>query len=82
MVLLLISAPWMLAVSLVASLCIAARNGDLQYSRPPSPAVGELMDPSAVVTITPAKQGQRTTPGYARADAVPLSPRPVETIAR
>ncbi|MGA2322082.1 MAG: hypothetical protein ABSG95_15335 [Solirubrobacteraceae bacterium] len=69
MVLLLLSASWILTLSVIAGLCIAARDGDLQHDRPTSPAVvGEPMDPSSAVTITRVKHGQHTTPDYAPSD--------------
>ncbi len=56
MLLLLISAYWILTLLLIISLCIAARKGDLQQNRPTSPAMpGEApIDPNGVVTITQA----------------------------
>jgi hypothetical protein len=38
MILLLVVAAWMLTVSLVAGLCVAARAGDTQLARRPTPA--------------------------------------------
>jgi hypothetical protein len=55
---LLLSASWILTLSLIAGLCIAARNGDLPHYRPTSPAAsGEPMSPNNVVKITPVKHG-------------------------
>jgi len=68
MVLLLLSACWILTLSLIACLCVAARDGDLQHDRPTSPAVGEPMDPDSVVMITRVKHAQHTTPDYAPSD--------------
>jgi|NGEPerStandDraft_6_1074524.scaffolds.fasta_scaffold16263_5 hypothetical protein len=69
MVLLFLSAAWILTLSGIAGLCIAARNGDLQHDRPTSPAVpGESVDPNSVVTITQVKHGQEATPHYAPSD--------------
>jgi hypothetical protein len=69
MLLLLLSASWILVLTLIAGLCNAARNGDLQHDRPTSRSVlGDPMDPNSVITITYAKHGQRTTPNYAQAD--------------
>ncbi|HMD55888.1 MAG TPA: hypothetical protein VKG82_00270 [Solirubrobacteraceae bacterium] len=82
MVLLLVSAFWILVLSLVACLCITARDGDLQHSRPPSPGVREPMDPSGVVTITRVKQREQTAPAHPPANAVALSPQVFETPRR
>ena len=69
MVLLLLSASWILTLSLLVGLCAAARNGDLQHDRPTSPALlGEPMDPNSMVTITRDKHGEHTTPDYAPSD--------------
>ena len=67
MLLLLISAFWVLTLLLIISLCIAARNSDLQQNRSTSPAMPgeEPIDLNSVVTITQAKQGQHTTPAHA-----------------
>jgi hypothetical protein len=69
MVLLLLSASWTLALTLLAGLCHAARNGDLQHDRPNSRSV--LSDPpdrENLITITRAKHGQRTAPNFAQGD--------------
>lgn len=69
MVLLLLSACWILTLLLIVGLCIAARDGDLQHDRPTSPAVlGEPMDPNCVVGTTRVKHGHHTTPVYAPSD--------------
>lgn len=52
MVLLLLSALWIIVLTLVISLCIAARNGDLQHHLSTSPPVPSEPDPNSVVTIT------------------------------
>lgn len=71
MVLLLLTVSWMLTLSLICCLCVAARNGDRQQGRPTSPAVlGEPESPSIVVTITQGKYGQHTTPDHSSAGAL------------
>jgi hypothetical protein len=69
MVLLLISASWILVLTLIAGLCNAAHNGDLQHHLPTSrPVLGGPTNRESLITITHFKQGQRTTHDYAQAD--------------
>jgi hypothetical protein len=68
-VLMLLSASWILVLTLLAGLCHAARNGDLQHDRPTSRSVlGDPTDRENLITTTYAKHGQRTTPNYAEGD--------------
>ena len=46
MYLLLPGACWILTLSLIACLCLAAREGDLEHDRPTSPGAGEPMRPT------------------------------------
>ncbi len=65
MVLLLLSAAWILALSLTASLCVVACEGDGQHDRPtPRSEVGEPMNENGVVSITRAQHERHTAPEH------------------
>jgi hypothetical protein len=67
MVLLFVSASWILAVSVIAGLCIAARDGDL-HDRPTSPAVQDPHGHARRSHDHAGRHGQPTLSEYAPSD--------------
>jgi hypothetical protein len=68
MVLLLLSACWAFILMLIAAVCAAARNGDLEHDGRSSPAVGQPVNPPSGVMMIKRVEHAQDTPYSAQSD--------------
>ncbi len=75
MVPLLIGASWLLIVSLVLGLCVAARDGDLQQDRSRSASVRQPVRPVRATATTRVTHVEDATPTDAQIGTAPMAGR-------